>query len=385
MEPAVKKKIESYLDYLLQGSTAEAPLWNQEIIRSGKPNSWNYIDGCMITAILSMYEQSGKTEYLAFADNFCSRFVKEDGTIRTYQAQDYNLDNINPARNLISLYTLTGKEKYRKAVENVRAQLQSQPRTKEGNFWHKKIYPDQVWLDGLYMAQPFYMTYETRFNGMRGCGDSFRQFVNVRKHMRDADTGLYYHAYDASKSMSWADRETGCSRNFWLRAEGWFAGALVDTAEEMDEQLYYEYRTLQSMLKELMDALIPWQDESGMFYQVIDHPEDQRNYLETSGTALIAYAALKGVRLGYLPERYEEIGVRAMDGIVKKHLITNEDGTPGLSGICLVAGLGNPASRDGSLGYYFSEPVVSNDAKGTAPFLMAYTELERMRDGMTRI
>lgn len=380
IEQATREKISTYLDWLLAGSTAQAPLWNQEKVRSGKPNTWNYIDGCMITAVLDRYAATKDPRYLNFADSFCSWFVQEDGSIRTYHPEDYNLDNVNPARNLITLYELTGKEKYRKGVETVRAQLSSQPRTSEGNFWHKKIYPSQVWLDGLYMAQPFYMTYETRYHGMQGCEDSFRQFVHVREHMRDEKTGLYYHGYDASKTMDWADPETGCSRNFWLRAEGWFACALVDTAEVMDEQLYYEYRTLQTMLRELLDALAPWQDASGMFYQVIDHPEDPRNYLETSGTALIAYAALKGARLGYLPPRYGDLGARAMEGILKKRLITNPDGTPGLTGICLVAGLGGPQHRDGSLSYYFSEPVVSNDAKGTAPFLLAYTELERRRD-----
>ncbi len=224
-EKAVREKISAYLDYLLAGSTAHAPLWNQEKIRSGKPNTWNYIDGCMITAVLDRYESTGDKKYLTFADDFCSWFVQEDGSIRTYRPEDYNLDNVNPARCLLTLFSLTGKEKYLRAARTVRGQLSSQPRTPEGNFWHKKIYPNQVWLDGLYMAQPFYMTYETRFHGMEGCEDSFRQFVHVREHMRDEKTGLYYHGYDASKTMDWADPRTGCSRNFWLRAEGWFACA----------------------------------------------------------------------------------------------------------------------------------------------------------------
>jgi unsaturated rhamnogalacturonyl hydrolase len=158
---------------------------------------------------------------------------------------------------------------------------------------------------------------------------------------------------------------------------GWFTVSLVDTAEAMDESMYYEYRYLQTMLENLANALIPFQDESGMFYQVVDKKDDERNYLETSGTALIAYGLLKGVRLGYLPERFADMGKRAFDGITEKYLSRNEDGSPKLGGICLVAGLGGAQHRDGSLEYYFSEPVVENEAKGVAPLILAYTEILR--------
>lgn len=375
-----RKDISGYLDYLIAHSTAEAPMWNIEHVRSGKPNKWNYIDGCMIRAILSIYEMTGERKYLDFADQFVGWFVQEDGSIRTYDPEECNLDNVNMARNLFPLYRLTGKEKYRKAMDTVRRQLDIQPRTGSGSFWHKKIYPDQVWLDGLYMAQPFYMEYETQYRKMAECGDSFRQFTNAREFMRDERTGLYYHGYDESRKMYWADPETGCSPNFWLRAEGWFACALADTAEIVNEQLYYEKRTLGKMLWELADALAPWQQEDGMFCQIIDRPETPGNYEETSGTALLSYALLKGVRLGILPERYEAMGEHAFEGILRNRLIRNSDGTLGLDGICLVAGLGGKTHRDGSLAYYFSEPVVKNDAKGTAPFILAYTEILQ-RDG----
>ncbi len=370
-------KIRTYIDYLIDNSSAEAPMWNLEKIRSGLPNKWNYIDGCMITAILSLYEMTGEKKYLDFADTFVDWFVQEDGSIRTYDAHEKNLDNVNAARNLFTLYDLTGKEKYRRAIETVRRQLDIMPRTKAGNFWHKDIYPWQVWLDGLYMAQPFYMQYETRFNGMANCEDSFRQFVNVEKLMRDPRTGLYFHGYDESREMYWADPETGCSPNFWLRALGWFSCALVETASVMDESLYYERRYLQKMLRDLAEALIPYQDHSGMFWQLVDRIGEEGNYPETSGTALIAYALLKGARLGYLPYRFADMGERAVEGIIDRYLVENEDGTLGLGGICLVAGLGGKQHRDGSAAYYYSEPVVQNEAKGTAPFILAYTELLR--------
>ena len=343
------KMLDEYMDYLLEKSDAEHPFWNIEKVLSGKPNKWNYIDGSMITAILSYYEMTGDKKYLDFADKFVGWFVQEDGTIKTYDPGEYNLDNINPSKNLFKLYDLTGKEKYRKAMDIARSQLDDMPRTNAGNFWHKKIYPYQVWLDGMYMAQPFYMEYEKRYNKMQGCLDSFKQFKNVHELMKDEKTGLYYHGYDESRQMYWADKDTGLSANYWLRALGWFTVALVDTAEAMDESMYYELRYLQSMLKDLADSLIPFQDESGMFYQVVDKKDDPRNYLETSGTALISYGLLKGVRLGYLPKRFEKIGIKAFEGITEKYLSRNEDGTPKLGGICLVAGLGdnNGKPRDG--------------------------------------
>jgi unsaturated rhamnogalacturonyl hydrolase len=369
------KMLDEYVDFLLDKSDAEHPYWNKEMVLSGKPNKWNYIDGCMITAVLSLYEMTGEKKYLDFADDFVGFFVQEDGSIKTYDPAEYNLDNINPSKNLFRLYDLTGKEKYRKAMDLVRSQLDTMPRIPDGNFWHKGIYPHQVWLDGLYMAQPFYMEYETRFNGMQGCQDSFRQFVNVERFLKDEKTGLYYHGYDDSRQMYWSDPETGRSRNFWLRAIGWFTLALVDTAAATDESMYYERRYLQGMLEDLAGALLPYQQEDGMFLQVVDRPEDPRNYRETSGTALIAAGILRAIRLGFLPARYHEIAEKAFYGTTERYLGKKEDGSLQLGGICLVAGLGGKQHRDGSLDYYFSEPVVENDAKGVAPLLLAYTEL----------
>ena len=300
----------------------------------------------------------------------------EDGSIKTYDPKEYNLDNVNQGKNLFILYDIYGDEKYRKAIDTIRSQLLTQPRTKEGNFWHKDIYPWQVWLDGTYMAQPFYMEYETRFNKMQGCIDSYKQFMNIKKHMRDEKTGLYYHGYDESRQMYWADPETGCSPNFWLRAMGWFLVAMVDVLERMDEQLYNEYRGIMAMLKQTVEDMHKFQDEqTGMFWQVIDHPEAEGNYLETSGTALFAYAVLKGVRLGYLPKRMAAWAEKAFYGTCDRYLSKNPDGSLQLDGICLVAGLGGKDHRDGSLAYYFSEPVVCNDAKGVGPLVLAYTEM----------
>ncbi|MDD3430202.1 MAG: glycoside hydrolase family 88 protein [Oscillospiraceae bacterium] len=376
----VQQQLQQYIDYLIENSDAKHPMWNIEMIRSGKENKWNYIDGCMITAVLQLYNITKDEKYLRFADDFIGFFVQEDGSITTYNCEEYNLDNINPGKTLFTLYRLTGKEKYRKATDTIYAQLKTMPRTKEGNFWHKAIYPNQVWLDGLYMAQPFYMEYETSFNNMQNCMDIYRQFCNVEAKMKDEETGLYYHGYDESREMYWADKTTGCSQNFWLRALGWFVMALTDTLEKMDEQMYYEYRYLQSMLKSLVESIVRYQDESGMFYQIIDKKDAPGNYLETSGSAIIAYGILKAVRLGYLPGRFLAYGKKAFYGTIEKYLTVSAQGALQLGGICLVAGLGGAQKRDGSLAYYFSEPVVENEAKGVAPLLLAYTEILQIQE-----
>lgn len=375
---ATEQLLDEYIDYLMDHSDSEHPAWNLEMIRSGKCNKWNYIDGCMITGILERYEITGEARFLDFADRFMSGFVEENGRIRTYDPAEYSLDNVNPAKNLFTLYDLTGKEKYRKAIELVRSQLSTMPRTPEGNFWHKLIYPNQVWLDGIYMALPFYMEYEKRFDAQKDCQDICRQIANVEIRMRDPKTGLYYHGYDASRKMYWADPDTGCSPNFWLRAEGWFILGLVDVLEiMMDLPMQAESVHLQHMLLDLAKALSKYQDPSGLWYQLIALPELEGNYLETSGTALISAALLKAVRLGFLPESFRAVGEKAFYGIVDRRLTKNADGTPCVTGICLVGGLGGEQHRDGSAAYYLSEPVVQNDAKGVGPLLLAYTEMLR--------
>ena len=375
---ATEQLLDEYIDYLMDHSDSEHPAWNLEMIRSGKCNKWNYIDGCMITGILERYEITGEARFLDFADRFMSGFVQEDGRIRTYDPEEYSLDNVNPAKNLFPLYDLTGKEKYRKAIELVRSQLSTMPRTPEGNFWHKLIYPNQVWLDGIYMALPFYLEYEKRFDAQKDCQEICQQIARVEARMRDQKTGLYYHGYDASRKMYWADPDTGCSPNFWLRAEGWFILGLVDVLEIMkDLPMQAESVHLQHMLLDLAKALSKYQDPSGLWYQLIALPELAGNYLETSGTALISAALLKAVRLGFLPESFRAVGEKAFYGIVDHRLTKNADGTPCVTGICLVGGLGGEQHRDGSVAYYLSEPVVQNDAKGVGPLLLAYTEMLR--------
>ena len=372
-------RIAEYIDGLMSGSTPDAPLWNIEKIRSGAKVTWNYVDGCMIKAILEMYEITGDGKYLKFADDFTDFRVKEDGSIDGYSVSELNIDNINAGKTLFELWEQTGKEKYRKAIDLIYSQIGSMPRTAEGSFWHKKIYPDQVWLDGLYMCQPFYTEYETRFNDCRNYDDIFRQFETVERNMRDGRSGLYYHAYDCSRKSFWCDKVTGLSNNFWLRAIGWFSMAMLDTLMVMDPAYMggEPYEKLKRQFVDLMEAMHRYQDSSGMWYQVVNVGGMEKNYLETSGSAIMAYAYLKGVRLGFLPAEYIEYGKAAYEGICNKYLTSDENGIH-LGGICLVAGLGGKQMRSGTYEYYMSEPVVKDDAKGVGPFLMAYSEMLRL-------
>ena len=347
-------RIEQYILRLVERSTPDRTAWNLEKIREGKPTTWNYIDGCMLTALFSMTDITGDSRYAAFAERVTDHFVRENGEILTFDPEKRQLDDINEGRVLFPVYQMTGKEKYRKAAEMLHRTLEQQPRTPEGSFWHKKIYPDQVWLDGIYMAQPFEALYQRHF-GNGDMSDILKQVRIVKERMRDPGTGLYYHGYDASRKAFWANPETGLSRCFWLRALGWFFMALVDLSEILPD----------GVEKNEIDG------------QVVDQGGREGNYLESSGSSMIACGMLKGTRLGVLDKDFATKGRKTFQALADR--LIWKDGEPELGGICLVAGLGpeNNRRRDGSFEYYVSEPVVANDAKGVAPFVLCYTELLR--------
>ena len=370
--------IDKYIDKLMT-SAPDMPLWNVEAIRLGKKPSWNYIDGCMMVSLIELYKTTGNKKYYDFVKKFVDYYVHEDGTIEGYELEKYSTDDVSETRVLFDIYAISKEEKYKRAIDHVFEQIKTHPRTKEGNFWHKKIYPNQVWLDGLFMMQPFYTRYQTLYNKM-DYSDIVNQYKNVRDIMRDKNTGLYYHGYDSERKLFWADKNTGLSKNFWLRSIGWFAVSIVDVCDYMDQQMYDEYNTIKSLLKDLVDGLLKFQDkETHMFYQVPNFPGREGNYLETSGSVMIAYAILKGVRLNILPERYRQIGVDIFNGVCNKY-ISEKNGDLNCGGICLVAGLGpeNNTRRDGTYEYYISEPIVENDAKGTGPLIMAYPEIIKL-------
>ena len=372
-----------YLDSLIAGSTPQRPMWNIERWDEDRPPAWNYIDGCMLKAIWDMHDATGEQHYFDFLRSYVNFFVDEHGSILGYSAADQNCDQINEGKILFPLSERTGDGRYVLAIERLMEQLRSQPRTPEGNFWHKRIYPNQIWLDGLYMVQPFRMAYEMKMGGARDYQDIVRQFETVARILRDPQTGLYYHGYDASRAAFWCNKRTGLSQNFWGRSIGWFAMALIDTIELVDERYFDEKMRLEAIFKDLCGAVEAVLDpETSLLYQLPALPGLEGNYLETSASCAMAYCYMKGVRLGALPERKFAVGERMLGSVVE-HKLTEVDGKLALKDICLVAGLGGMPGRgeyklrDGSAAYYLSEPRVQNDAKGVAPLLFA--EAERLR------
>lgn len=374
----MKNTIKKYIDKLMSNSTPDKPIWNIEVQKGNKKPAWNYIDGCMMASLLDLYHQTNEKKYLDFVDTFVDFYVFEDGSIRGFIESEYNIDSIKEGTVLFELYKITKKEKYRKAIETIYSQILNHPRTPEGNFWHKKIYPNQIWLDGLYMGEPFYALYETNFNNKKNYADILHQFETVYQKMFDKEKKLYYHGYDASKSIFWADKETGLSKNFWLRSIGWYIIALVDVYSIIEDEKIKQ--RFQELIQITLSGIYQYQDqESKMFYQIPNLPNEEKNYLETSGSAMVAYASLKAARLGIVDISYREKGKQVFDGICNKYL-KEVAGELDLGGICLVAGLGpkDNLRRDGTKEYYFSEPVVKNDAKGVGPLIMAYTEIIKL-------
>lgn len=371
----MRQIIDKYIQRLMDESTPDRPLWNIEKIKQNKPLEWNYIDGCMMTSLLCLWKQRGERKYFDFVENFLDYYVFADGSLRGYDLETYNLDNICEGRVLFDVFGETGKEKYAKAIELLNKQLIEQPRTIYNSFWHKLIYPNQVWLDGLYMAQVFATRYQV-YCGKNDFSDIVAQFKNVRNFMFDEEKKLYYHGFDASKKAFWA-KEDGCSKSFWLRSLGWYLVALADVIEYIPIECSSEIDYLSSLLKEALEGVSLYRDEeSGMFMQVVDAGHREGNYPESSGSSMIAYACLKAARLGIVDESYAQLGKGVFESICK-NCLTESEGKLNLGNICLVAGLGpeNNRRRDGTFEYYVSEPIVENDAKGVAPFIMCFVEL----------
>ena len=340
-----------------------------------KDGRWCYEDGCTLKGCIELYKAEGDPFYRRFVLDYLDNAVQADGNIPSYITKQYSIDDINCGKALFFALDETGEEKYRKAIEFHMDRLRRHPRCVCGSFWHKETYPNQVWLDGLYMAQPFYAEYEARFDKNANLADIVAQFRTVRAHLFNEEKGLNYHGWDESLQQPWCDKVTGLSPNFWLRSTGWYLMALVDCIELVDEQLYEHYRALVDIFRESVTGILRWQDEkSGLFYQVIDRADVEGNYLETSGTAMIACAIMKGARLGVLnAEKYLPIGRDIFERLTEAKL-QEQDGHLHLTDICSVAGLGPGEKRDGSVAYYLSEPIVSDDAKGVGPYMMAYAE-----------
>ncbi|MBR4711411.1 MAG: glycoside hydrolase family 88 protein [Clostridia bacterium] len=342
-------------------------------------NGWNYEDSCILVAAADLWQATGDGFYRDFAMRYMNRFVRDDGSIPSFELHAYSIDNIAPGRPLFFALEQTGEEKWRTAIEFHMNRLRTHPRCKCGNFWHKEIYPWQVWLDGLYMAQPFRMLYESRLNKNAEIADITAQFRVVREHLYNPEKGLYYHGWDESRQQPWCDKETGLSANFWSRAMGWYLMAMIDCIDFCDEQMFEHRQYLVELFREAVAGIRPWMDgETGLIYQVIDRADVPGNYLETSGSAMLCYALFKGVRLGVLQEdRWLPLARKAWNGLTGTKMITGADGETHICDMCRVAGLGPGDKRDGSVAYYLSEDRCCDEVKGVAAFLMAASEAMR--------
>jgi unsaturated rhamnogalacturonyl hydrolase len=339
---------------------------------------WAYETGVFLKGLEAIWIRTGDAKYYDYLKAVIDSYLEPDGTIKTYKLEDYNLDNINCGKLLLSLHQKTGEEKYRKAAFLLRKQLEGQPRTKEGGFWHKQIYPFQMWLDGIYMASPFLAQFSRIFDKPEGFDEVANQIIWIERHTRDSRTGLLYHGWDESRQQEWADPKTGCSKSFWGRAMGWYAMAIVDVLDSLPEK-HPRRAAVIDILKRLSKAIAAYQDsESGLWYQVMDQGKRDKNYLEASASSMFVYALAKGVRKGYLGGEYAAVAAKGYEGLTTRLIKSHPDGSADLTQVCSVGGLGGAQKRDGTYAYYMSEPVVSNDLKGVGAFLMASMEIEQL-------
>lgn len=342
----------------------------------GKRLFFGYTQGLGGLAFLKLWQATGDQRYFDYVYQWGDSIVATDGAIHLYNREDYNLDFINSGKVLFHLYDATGEARFRQAMDTLLKQFDGQPRTSDGGFWHKRIYPHQMWLDGLYMASPFLCEYGVRYHRPDLIDEAIHQLVTVAKHTYNPEKGLFYHAWDENRSQRWADPVTGCSPNFWGRSLGWYAMALVDNLDFIpaDHPRRGEVLTL---VKTLADGMAVYQDvATGLWYQVVDQGGRDGNYLEASVSSMMMYFYAKAVNKGYLPTSYRTNALKAFNGLRKHLLMTDEQGLLTLTQCCAVAGLGGNPYRDGSYEYYINERRRDNDGKGTGPFILGCLELK---------
>jgi unsaturated rhamnogalacturonyl hydrolase len=353
----------------LMGTRVQS-LW-PDSLGTDKPAHWNYEQGVVLCGMSMLYMQNRDKKYLDYIRHAVDLFVSDEGNIRTYKAEDYSLDNISMGRALLFLYQQTGLHKYLLAAGKLRDQLKLQPRTPDGGFWHKKIYPQQMWLDGLFMAEPFYAQYAQITGEDSVYNDVVRQFVLMENHARDPATGLLYHGWDYAKKERWADSLSGHSPHAWARAMGWYGAALVDVLDYLPKE-HPGRKVLLDILHRFAVAVRNAQDPgTGLWWDVMDKPGAPGNYFEASASCLFVYTLSKAVQKGYLTNDFSHCAGEGFDGIRRRFLKVDADGKMQLDGTVSVSGLGGAHYRDGSYSYYLSERVVPNDPKGVGAFLMA--------------
>jgi len=346
-----------------------------QIDNNEKPK-WDYKLGLVMTSFEKLYHKTNNPVYGDYIKEYAETVINPSGEILNYKLEDYNIDNINAGKMLFDLHKRTKDNRYLTAMQTLRKQLETHPRTNSGGFWHKKIYPYQMWLDGLYMGTPFYAHYTLDFDGGKDFNDIAKQFEEIHLHTIDKKTGLLFHAWDESKQMPWANKETGTSTNFWSRSIGWYMMALVDVLDYMPKD-HPKRKELIQFLNEISIAVAKYQDPSGLWYQVTDSGPKEGNYLEASGSEMFVYAFAKGANKGYLPKKYKDLAVKGFDGIIKKLIRVDPDGEIHITQVCASAGLGGNPYRDGSFDYYIKEKIKEDNSHGLGPFILAALELEK--------
>jgi unsaturated rhamnogalacturonyl hydrolase len=342
----------------------------------GKRLFFGYTQGLGTKAMLEMYRYSGDKKYLKYVEQWADSIVNEEGKILLYDKESYNIDFINAGKTLLDIYKITGKEKYRLAIESLISQLENHPRTTEGGFWHKKVYPYQMWLDGIFMGSPFMAQYGSDFKKSEWIDEAIHQVTLCYQKCLDEKTGLLHHAWDESKSQRWANPLTGQSSTHWGRSMGWYFMAVVDVLDFVP--LNHPRRNeLIQIVNHLAQVLPAYRDKNGLWYQVLDQKDRAGNYAEASVSSQFMYAFAKSVNKGYLDKKYKQIALAAFKGIKSRLIRVEKDGTLSLTQCCAVAGLGGNPYRDGSYEYYINEKIRDNDGKATGPFIMGCIELHQ--------
>jgi len=337
---------------------------------------WTYTLGLVLNSMAKVSEAKDNPLYLEYAKGYGEIMIQEDGNIKDYDITKFNIDNIAPGPYLFAVYNNTEEEKYKTAINTLMRQLRWQPQTTDGGYWHKLRYPWQMWLDGLFMGEPFQAEYAQQFDQPKLFDHIAHQFILAEKHTRDTQTGLLYHGWDESRMQRWSDPETGCSRHFWGRAIGWYCMGLVDVLDFFPKN-HPKRKELVAILNRTLEAVLKVQDpESKTWWQVLDQPERDGNYLEATASCMFTYAMIKGVNNGYLDKKYRKIAEESYQGILDTFIKVDEDGEVHLTRCCAVAGLGGNPYRDGSFEYYIGEPIRDNDLKGVGPFMLASLEFE---------
>lgn len=337
---------------------------------------WDYKIGMILTAYQKLYNKTNDPKYYNYVKGYADVFIDETGAIKKFDPKNHSLDNINAGKILFDLYDKTKEEKYLTALNTLRKNFDDYPRTQSGGFWHKKIYPNQMWLDGLYMGEPFYAKYTAEFESGEKLNDIAHQFELLHEHTFDKKTDLYFHAWDESKEMPWANKATGTAPHIWLRALGWYGMALVDALDYFPKD-HPKQKELAGYLNELATAVVRYQDKTGLWYQIPNLPNKKGNYLESSGSSMLVYTLSKGVHKGYLPVKFEKIADKGFNGLITKLIKVDKDGGVHITQVCASAGLGGNPYRDGSFEYYINEKIVTDNSHGLGAFLLAAIELDK--------